>query len=82
MHEPILTSLECSLLSALPHSLAFSHRNGHRGVIRDCLCFDETVVSGGEDSKLCVWKSGAPEGEPATPVRGRVDAPDRKFKPY
>lgn len=69
-------------------------RDGHKGVIRDCLCFDETLVSGGQDSKLCVWKSGAaPEPTASSsgpdlnhaprPAPGGGPAPaSRKFKPY
>lgn len=73
------------------------HDAGHNDVVRDCLVFDQdnkSVITGGQDSKICVWNTEQREFRPqpsALPVksthaqraqRETESKKNRRRKPY
>lgn len=65
-------------LKALTPVLGLRHHSGHSDIVRDVLWFDDlqSIVTGGEDSKICVWAKGSAGG--AAGAVGATTAPQRK----
>jgi len=62
--------------------------DGHSGVIRDSLLLDQTVITGGQDSKICVWSQKPLVAPPSakhtapSPAAAPQERQNRKFAPY